>query len=140
MIELIFGGHGEGKTVEAVRRAASWVRTGGAVLFLTPTRYSASHVEQVADLVEHEVPEVRERFTAVGVANVADVHAKLNGQSRDGLLVVIDGASELVDYALEDLRKAGIRPGVQDMLDLTFALARSVEAKGYRVVVTLAGD
>lgn len=140
MIELIYGGHGEGKTVEAVNRAASWVRTGGSVLFLTPTRYSASHVEQVADLVEHEVPEVRERFTAASVSHVGDVHARLAGVSPDRLLVVVDGASDLVASSLDDLRRAGVKPGLPELLALTFGFARTVEAKGFRVVVTVAGD
>jgi hypothetical protein len=123
-----------------VRRAASWVRTGGSVLFLTTTRYPSSHVEQVADLVEHEVPGVRERFTAAGVASLAEVQARLVDLPRDGLLVVIDGASDLLAKGLEDLRRAGIKTGLSTMLPLTFDLARSVEAKGYHVVVTLGGE
>lgn len=140
MIELIFGGRGEGKTVEAVNRAASWIRTGGSVLFLAPTRYSASHVEQVADLVEHEVPEVRERFTAASVSQLGDVHARLAGVTTERLLVVVDGASELVSASLDDLRKAGVKPTPRDVLSLTFAFARTVEAKGFRVVVTVASE
>ncbi len=140
MIEIISGGHGEGKTVEAVRRAASWLRTGGSVVFLTPTRYSASHVEQVADLIEHEVPGVRDRFTAIGVANLGEVEAKLAGLPTEGHLVVVDGASELVTRALEPLRGAGVTPGPTELLALTFAFARTIERKGYWVVVTLARD
>lgn len=140
MIELIYGGRGEGKTVEAIRHAASWIRTGGSVLFLTTTRYSASHVEQVADLIGHEASQVRGRFTSWSVANIGEIHAKLDSTERDGLLVVIDGASELVDNVISDLRKSGVRPGLSEMLALTFALGRSIEARGFRVVLTLAGD
>jgi hypothetical protein len=140
MIEIICGGHGEGKTVEAVHRAASWVRNGGTVFFLTPTRYSASHVEQVANLIEHEVPGAGPRFSAHGVANLAEVREKLADVPRDHLLVVVDGASDLIGEGLLELRRAGIRPGLQEMLALTFDFARSVEAMGYRVLVTLAAD
>ena len=140
MIEIICGGHGVGKTVEAVHRAASWVRNGGTVFFLTPTRYSASHVEQVANLIEREAPGSGGRFTAYGVANVSEVREKLAGVPRDHLLVVIDGASDLVGDGLEELRKAGVRPGLQEMLALTYGFARSVESQGYRVLVTLAAD
>lgn len=140
MIEIICGGHGEGKTVEAVHRAASWIRTGGTVFFLTPSRYSASHVEQISNLVEREAPGAGTRFTAFGVANLAEVQEKLANAPRDRLLVVVDGASDLVGNALGELRAVGIRPGLQEMLALTFDFGRALESQGYRVVVTLAAD
>jgi hypothetical protein len=83
---------------------------------------------------------VRERFTAAGVASLAEVQARLVDLPRDGLLVVIDGASDLLAKGLEDLRRAGVKAGPSTMLPLTFDLARSIEAKGYHVVVTLGGE